>query len=155
MARSSAPTTSCIFGSIPTTSTQEPVPATWNATDPVCGDDIRGQEYGSINSPGYPGHYSVLRDCYWTIRAPPGKRIKFHFATLQIETHPNCSYDYLEIRDGLTDTGHLLGKYCTSQVPAPLTTSGSEAFLHFHSDNILTDTGFHIAYSAEPGEMPR
>ncbi|XP_047482510.1 LOW QUALITY PROTEIN: cubilin-like [Penaeus chinensis] len=124
---------------------------TWNATDPVCGSDIRDLEYGSINSPGYPGNYPHLRDCYWTIRVTPGKRIRFHFATLQIENHANCSYDFLEVRDGLTETGHLLAKYCSSQAPAPLTTSGSEAFLHFHSDISMTDTGFHIAFSSEPG----
>lgn len=63
-----------------------------------CGGDIRHLEYGSINSPGYPGRYPALRDCYWTIRVNPGKRIRFHFATLQIEEHANCSYDYLEVR---------------------------------------------------------
>ncbi|ROT61408.1 putative cubilin-like [Penaeus vannamei] len=125
---------------------------TWNTTDPECGGDIRHLEYGSINSPGYPGRYPALRDCYWTIRVNPGKRIRFHFATLQIEEHANCSYDYLEVRDGLTDSGHLLAKYCSSQAPPPLTTSGSEAFLHFHSDYVLTDTGFHIAFSSEPGK---
>ncbi|KAK7065275.1 hypothetical protein SK128_012047 [Halocaridina rubra] len=124
---------------------------TWNATDPVCGGSISRQNYGSINSPGYPGRYPLGRDCYWTVRVPPGKRIRFHFATLQIETHVNCSFDFLEIRDGLSETGHSLGKYCSSQAPAPLTSSGSEAFIHFHSDNSLSDTGFHISFSAEPG----
>ncbi|XP_068206241.1 LOW QUALITY PROTEIN: cubilin-like, partial [Palaemon carinicauda] len=124
---------------------------TWNATDPVCGQDISRQEYGSINSPGYPGRYPINRDCYYTIRVRPGKRIRFHFATLQIEHHPNCSFDFLEVRDGLTETGHSIGKFCSTQAPAPLTTSGSEAFIHFHSDYSATDTGFHISFSAEPG----
>ncbi|XP_042234787.1 cubilin-like [Homarus americanus] len=124
---------------------------TWNTTDPVCGEDFHGQEYGSFNSPGYPGRYPINRDCYWTVTVQPGKRIKFHFATLQIEVHPNCSFDFLEIRDGLTETGQSLGKFCTTQAPPPVTTSGSEAFLHFHSDVSISDTGFHISYSAEPG----
>ncbi|XP_045623432.1 cubilin [Procambarus clarkii] len=124
---------------------------TWNATDPVCGADIRGQEHGSINSPGYPGRYPTNRDCYWTIQVRPGNRIEFHFATLQIEQHSNCSYDFLEVRDGLTESDHSLGKYCYTQTPAPLTTSGAEAFIHFHSDPSLTDTGFHITFNSEPG----
>lgn len=57
----------------------------------------------------------------------------------------------LQIRDGLTENGHSLGKYCSSVTPEPLTTSGAEAFVHFHSDHSLSDTGFLISYSAEPG----
>ncbi|KAK3892747.1 hypothetical protein Pcinc_003437 [Petrolisthes cinctipes] len=124
---------------------------TWNATDPVCGADLQGAEYGSIKSPGYPGRYPLNRDCYWTVQVTPGKRIKFHFPTLQMEHHDNCSYDFLEVRDGLTETSHSLGKFCSTTTPAPLTTSGSEALLHFHSDYSSTDTGFLISYSAEPG----
>lgn len=71
---------------------------TWNATDPVCGGLIRDQTHGTIKSPGYPGQYPHNRDCFWTIYAPYGKRIQFHFAHLAIETHVNCSYDFLEVQ---------------------------------------------------------
>ena len=30
----------------------------------------------------------------------PGKRIQFLFATMKLETHTNCSFDYLEIFNG-------------------------------------------------------
>lgn len=63
----------------------------------VCGGDLHGLEHGSIKSPGYPGLYPVNRDCYWTVTVPMGKRIKFHFPTLQLEHHSNCSYDFLEV----------------------------------------------------------
>ena len=42
--------------------------------------------------------YPHDRDCTWVIFAPPGKRIRFQFATLRLEHHANCSYDYLEVR---------------------------------------------------------
>jgi hypothetical protein len=29
--------------------------------------------------------------------APAGKRIRFQFATLRLEHHDNCSFDYLEV----------------------------------------------------------
>jgi len=85
------------------------------------------------------------------VKVPLGKRIQFHFATLQIETHTDCSYDYLEIFDGQLENNALLGKFCNSTSPPPLTTSGSYSLLHFHSDDSLTDHGFHITYSAVPG----
>ncbi len=85
------------------------------------------------------------------MRVPLGKRIQFHFATLQIETHSDCSFDYLEIIDGQRENDALLGKFCNTTTPPPLTTSGSYSLLHFHSDDSMTDHGFHITYSAVPG----
>lgn len=64
----------------------------------VCGGEISTSTYGTINSPGYPGHYPVRRDCMWSLSAPLGKRIQMTFATLQLEHHQNCSYDFLEVR---------------------------------------------------------
>lgn len=61
------------------------------------------------------------------------------------------SVTFGQVRDGLTETSHSLGKFCSTTTPAPVTTSGSGALLHFHSDYSSTDTGFLISYSAEPG----
>ena len=63
----------------------------------VCGGEINQATHGAINSPGYPGHYPLNRDCYWTISAPLGKRLQFNFATLQLEHHNNCSFDFLQV----------------------------------------------------------
>lgn len=52
------------------------------------------------------------------MRAPsPGKRIQFQFAVLRLETHPNCSYDSLEIIEG--NMNHVIGRYCNSSQPVP------------------------------------
>lgn len=69
----------------------------WTATEPVCGGVVRDRAHGSIATPGYPEKYPLNRDCSWTIYAELGKRIQFHFATLRIENHPNCSFDYVEV----------------------------------------------------------
>jgi cubilin len=31
----------------------------------VCGGQLGVREYGSVNSPGYPGNYAHNRDCFW------------------------------------------------------------------------------------------
>eukprot|EP00094_Tigriopus_californicus_P007480 TCALIF_07202-PA protein Name:"Similar to CUBN Cubilin (Canis familiaris)" AED:0.20 eAED:0.21 QI:0/0.76/0.57/0.97/0.85/0.88/35/0/3998 len=125
----------------------------WNVTDPVCGGLIRDQTHGTIKSPGYPGQYPHNRDCFWTIYAPYGKRIQFHFAHLAIETHANCSYDFLEVYDGThhTPTQDSLGRFCNSTSPPPVSSSNSIATIHFHSDNSLSDDGFQISWAAVPG----
>ena len=53
--------------------------------------------HGTLQSPGAPGKYPNNRDCYWTLVAPYGRRIQFHFFTMQIEASTNCSNDYLEV----------------------------------------------------------
>ena len=64
----------------------------------ACGGNIRRQSNGVITSPGYPGVYPNRRDCVWTIVVSPGNVISFAFGHLAIETHANCSFDYLEVR---------------------------------------------------------
>ncbi|XP_010155518.1 PREDICTED: cubilin, partial [Eurypyga helias] len=123
----------------------------WESRDPECGGELTGT-YGSISSPGYPGNYPVNRDCFWTISTSPGLLITFAFGTLRLEHHENCSYDHLEIRDGLLPQDPVLGKYCSTGSPPPLQTTGPYAWVHFHSDELVTDKGFHILYTTSPAD---
>ncbi|XP_070708966.1 cubilin [Pempheris klunzingeri] len=123
----------------------------WQSQDPVCGSELTAP-YGSINSPGYPGNYPPSRDCYWTVTVEPGLLINFAFGTLSLEHHPDCNYDFLEIRDGLLPEDPILGKYCSTASPPPLQTTGPAAWLHFHSDFSVSDRGFHITYTTSPSD---
>ncbi|CAG0918336.1 unnamed protein product [Notodromas monacha] len=116
----------------------------------VCGGVVSGT-HGTINSPGYPGNYPHNRDCFWVVTAPLGKRINFQFATMQLEVHANCSFDFLKIYDGVTENAPLIGSFCNVSIPPPLETAGSYALLHFHSDESLADAGFHITFSTRSG----
>lgn len=64
----------------------------------VCGGELTAS-YGSINSPGYPGNYPPGRDCYWTVAVQPGRLLTFAFGTLSLEQHPDCNFDFLEVRN--------------------------------------------------------
>ncbi|KAM8810851.1 cubilin [Eudromia elegans] len=123
----------------------------WESQDPECGGELTGT-YGSISSPGYPGNYPVNRDCFWTISTSPGLLITLAFGTLSLEHHENCSNDYLEIRDGLLPQDPFLSKYCSTVSPPPLQTTGPYAWIHFHSDDLLTDKGFYIVYTTSPAD---
>uniref|UniRef100_A0A8C5PBH1 Cubilin n=1 Tax=Leptobrachium leishanense TaxID=445787 RepID=A0A8C5PBH1_9ANUR len=125
----------------------------WESVAPECGGSLSGS-FGSLTSPGYPGNYPPNRDCYWSISADPGLFIIFSFGSLHLEYHENCDNDYLEIRDGLLPNDAVLKKYCSTQSPAPLQTSGPYAWVHFHSDATMSDRGFQITYTtstAGPG----
>ncbi|XP_053408750.1 cubilin-like isoform X2 [Mercenaria mercenaria] len=121
----------------------------WTSALPVCGGNLAGADHGEISSPGYPGNYPHDRDCVWTITVSPGNNIMFTFATLDLEVHPDCNYDYLEIRDGGLDSSPVLRRYCNTSSPAPLSTTGPTAWVKFHSDSsVNTGNGFHITYAA-------
>ncbi|TKS88121.1 Cubilin Intrinsic factor-cobalamin receptor [Collichthys lucidus] len=123
----------------------------WQSHDPVCGDELTAP-YGNIKSPGYPGNYPPSRECYWTVTVDSGLLITFAFGTLHLEHHPDCNYDFLEIRDGLLPEDPVLGKYCSTATPAPLQTTGPNAWIHFHSDFTVSDQGFHITYTTSPSD---
>ena len=45
----------------------------WHSMIPECGSDMEEpRDFGTIQSPGYPGQYPHNRDCVWTIRTTPG-----------------------------------------------------------------------------------
>ncbi|XP_062900253.1 cubilin isoform X2 [Mobula hypostoma] len=117
----------------------------------VCSSHLN-ETYGVISSPGYPGNYPPYTDCFWTISVNPNFLINFSFGLLHIEHHEDCSFDYLEIRDGLLDQDPILRKYCGNESPPPLLTSGPTARIHFHSDKSNSGQGFYVTYIALPAE---
>ncbi|XP_011500246.1 PREDICTED: cubilin-like, partial [Ceratosolen solmsi marchali] len=122
----------------------------WTTIEPLCGGDIN-QEHGSITSPGFPGKYPNNRNCYWNIHVSAGKRIALHFTSLMIEEHATCQFDYVEINETTYIGEHRLGIFCNHSKPEPITTSGSNVIVHFHSDNSGADSGFHLSFLSIPG----
>ncbi|KAI4498132.1 hypothetical protein M0802_006618 [Mischocyttarus mexicanus] len=119
----------------------------WNTIEPICGGTLE-EDYGTITSPGYPGRYPPNRDCYWYISVKEGKRVQLHFGQLMLEEHATCEYDYVQISTVHDDN---LGRYCNHSRPGPLTASGNDIMLYFHSDSSGQDAGFQIHYSTVEG----
>ncbi|XP_024214976.1 cubilin [Halyomorpha halys] len=123
----------------------------WTAVPRKCGETLNASSHGTISSPGSPGKYPLNAHCIWKIVAPVGKRIRFTFFSLDIENHRNCSFDYLEFRNGASDIGPVLKKLCNSVLPDPFLSSGNEAVIIFHSDSSRAGKGFQISYSPTEG----
>ncbi|XP_072948150.1 uncharacterized protein Neto [Epargyreus clarus] len=84
-------------------------------------------------------------NCVTVINATEGQVIQFTFVDMfHIEYHPECAYDYLEIRDGLMGYAKSLDKVCGETFPRQITTSGPHAWLKFKSDETIEYEGFHI-----------
>ena len=67
---------------------------------------------------------------------------KFH-----IEPSNDCTYDYMEIRDGRYGYSRLIGRYCDSNpLVLPLESSGKELWIKFNTDESIQHDGFKIVY---------
>ncbi|XP_059055797.1 neuropilin and tolloid-like protein 1 [Achroia grisella] len=112
--------------------------------------EYHGQDQKQIKHP-YPRddanntNYHSNIHCVTVINGSESSVIELTFVDIfRIEYHPECAYDYLEIRDGSKGYSSLLGKLCGHQFPRQIRTTGPYAWLKFHSDDTIEYEGFHI-----------
>ncbi|XP_029941797.1 neuropilin-2-like isoform X2 [Salarias fasciatus] len=112
-----------------------------------CGGVLDASEPGYITSPGYPLEYPSHQNCHWIITAPePSQRIVLNFNPhFEIE-RLDCKYDFIEIRDGISDTADVLGRHCSNIAPAPIISSGPSLQIRFVSDYAHQGAGFSLRY---------
>ena len=102
-----------------------------------------------ITSPNYPEKYPANTDCYWTIIAPMGMRLKIDSFSYQIEEYPLCHMDYLGIYEGANENNRIGERICGQPGKQPSVVSqGNTLTLKFHSDPGTYKAGFKIRYNA-------
>ncbi|XP_078536417.1 neuropilin-2 isoform X1 [Lissotriton helveticus] len=112
-----------------------------------CGERLNAKDAGYITSPGYPHDYPSHQTCEWIIMAPePNQKIVLNFNPhFEIEKH-DCKYDFIEIRDGDSETAETLGKHCGNIAPAAIISSGPSLYIRFISDYARQGAGFSLRY---------
>ncbi|KAH9368819.1 hypothetical protein HPB48_004318 [Haemaphysalis longicornis] len=55
------------------------------------------RDKGRFSSPGHPSPYENGLLCEWEIRAQPGERVRLSFDRFELEGHPSCRWDALEV----------------------------------------------------------
>ncbi|KAJ8337763.1 hypothetical protein SKAU_G00367290 [Synaphobranchus kaupii] len=123
---------------------------TTSPSDPGCGGTYTESE-GTIISPNWPNNYAHNRQCIYIIRLPPSEVVSLNFTNMQLESHSGCAFDYVEVRDGMTETSALIGKYCGYTVPAPITSSSNTLWIRFKSDGSVSQAGFRAEYQVGCG----
>ncbi|XP_026057290.1 cubilin-like [Carassius auratus] len=108
------------------------------------------QEYGYLKSPGWPEIYHNNLECSIVLQAPQNSAISLFFTSFDVENHPSCNFDYLEVRNGSTATSPLLGKYCGSTLPNPVFPGSNQLFIYFKSDFTTSRNGFEITWTSSP-----
>ncbi|KAM5131183.1 procollagen C-endopeptidase enhancer 1 isoform 2-T2 [Callospermophilus lateralis] len=119
-----------------------------NYTRPVflCGGDVTG-ESGYVASEGFPNLYPANKECIWTITVPEGQTVSLSFRVFDLELHPSCRYDALEVFAGSGTSGQRLGRFCGTFRPAPLVAPGNQVTLRMTADEGTGGRGFLLWYS--------
>ena len=82
----------------------------------------------------------------WTLEAQNGGNIQLNFIGFDLENHPSCSYDYVEVSYG-SYSERFCGGENGGYLPGPFTTcGGSSITIRFHSDGGVTRPGFRAEW---------
>ena len=65
------------------------------------------------------------------------------FESFDIEAHPSCKYDYVQVSFGSDEQ-----KYCGSNKPSPIISSDNRMTVIFHSDGSEVRNGFKATWKA-------
>ena len=121
--------------------------AIYSAGVETCGGTIRDAQ-GRIMSPGFTsGAYPPNLECMWTLMASPGNKVEAWFNTMELEDTPDCSKDYLEIRE-LTSDGDVLTILCGSNKKR---LAAEKIWLTLITDNDVSGRGFELEYEQTYG----
>ncbi|XP_019614808.1 PREDICTED: CUB and sushi domain-containing protein 1-like [Branchiostoma belcheri] len=153
------------------------IPTTWTTplwtgtplSASSCGNQtVFNSDSGSFTSPNWPGPYPLSANCTWQINVSPGNVVMIRTTTppAALSRAPStlvvmpqfddfnlehggrtCIWDSLRIHDGPDISSPVIATLCGSSVD-PVMTSGSSAFVVFHSDESITDSGFFATFTA-------
>uniref|UniRef100_A0A8C9DGP2 Metalloendopeptidase n=1 Tax=Prolemur simus TaxID=1328070 RepID=A0A8C9DGP2_PROSS len=111
----------------------------------ICGGDVK-KDNGHIQSPNYPDDYRPSKVCIWRIQVSEGFHVGLTFQSFEIERHDSCAYDYLEVRDGHSESSTLIGRYCGYEKPDDIKSTSSRLWLKFVSDGSINKAGFAVNF---------
>ncbi|XP_076766726.1 cubilin [Xylocopa sonorina] len=101
------------------------------------------QKEWEIKTPNYPNIPHPYSECTWTVLAPNREKIAIDFIErFDLSDTPSCVREYVEIRDGGTDSSKLIGRYCKDVAPSTITTTGNMLHVHFYTELAEPKNGF-------------
>ena len=100
-----------------------------------------------FHTPNYPSKYPSDKDCEWEIISPIGHSITLTFEDFQVEYHPSCELDHVELAEQMVNSEHTIATICGTQgLKKTYRTSGSRMFVMFRSDDEVAFKGFNASY---------
>ncbi|XP_063797813.1 membrane frizzled-related protein [Pseudophryne corroboree] len=113
-----------------------------------CGGSLNNLD-GSLSSPNHPDIYDGTTFCRWLLSVPDGLIIQIQFQNFSLESERDCNFDYVEIHDGAGfGIVSLMGRFCGTEIPPTLISSGAQMTILFVADEEVSDVGFYATYQA-------
>lgn len=109
-----------------------------------CGGTIifNGENSTIINTPNYPNIPHPHIECVWTVIVPSGELIQVDFIErFDVTNSKECDQEYVEIRDGGTANGNVIGKFCGKMPPTQYSTSNMLS-IKYYTDIVVPMNGF-------------
>ncbi|XP_019934513.2 inactive serine protease PAMR1 isoform X1 [Paralichthys olivaceus] len=114
----------------------------WSGGDCMkCGGILRKRQ-GHLVLESYPNNAR----CEWTIQVDRPFTVELRFMMMSLEFHHSCRYDFVEVRDGDSISSRVIGRYCGSNRPAVIQSSGNSLHVLFVSDGYKNFDGFFATF---------
>ena len=101
---------------------------------------------GTLQSPGYPNSYPKNTICVWVITAPRGEHVRLLIKAIDLEYCTVCYCDYVEVREGASSDGLVIGRFCNSK-RTTVYSEGRQMWVKFRSDKAYQGKGFSASFS--------
>lgn len=100
-----------------------------------------------ITTPNYPNIPSPHIECIWRVTAPSEELLKIEFLErFDMTTTPQCTTEYLEVREGSTSGSPIVGTYC-AKMPSPIFVPSNMIRLKYFTDVPVPRNGFKLQVS--------
>ena len=107
---------------------------------------------GVVTSTNFPNNYPNNHKKTQTIRVGEGFIMRLKFTAFDVESHSDCRYDHLVIKDG--DGTTLMEKMCGTTLPTDIVSKSNIVKLHFTTDRDTTKPGWSVTWTArKPGNL--
>ncbi|KAK3105916.1 hypothetical protein FSP39_008473 [Pinctada imbricata] len=119
-----------------------------------CGG-ILTEDNGVVTSPNFPFNYNHSDFCAWQIIGPEGYQVKIDFTDFNVEHHPSCRWDSVDILNGPLPTSPSVGPFCGETLPGTLNktfiSQSNAVRVLFKTDSSVHRNGFRFRYSFSSG----
>ena len=112
---------------------------------------LNTSDYGFISDGSGTNKYCNNSNCSWLIQPPQANSVSLRFTNFNVEaasTDGQSIYDAVEVYDGTSASGTLLGRFAGNAIPPVVTANSGSMFVKFFSDLSVNDSGWSAIYTS-------
>lgn len=88
--------------------------------------------------------------CNWIITVEEGHQVVLNITQFDLEYHEDCHADFVEVRNGGSESSPLINKFCGRLNSTQLKSHTNRMFIRFVTDRFRHAGGFQATYYSTP-----